>query len=95
MNPQLVFFGEPSYLLADEKRGHQIMDTWISNMESDFDLILILEELDTSLALLVLKFCWEVRDVVHLKLNSMKKEKQHLGKEDKQKLHKFLWADHR
>ena len=71
MNPQLVFFGEPSYLLADEKRGHQIMDTWISNMESDFDLILILEELDTSLALLVLKFCWEVRDALLAEIGRM------------------------
>ena len=80
-------------LQNDESRGHEIVEKWISDIQNDFTLILILEDIDTSLALLVLKFCWEVRDVVYLKLNTMKKEKHSLSDLDKQRLHKFLWAD--
>lgn len=69
------------------------MDKWLAEIDSEFELILILEDLDTSLALLVLKFCWEVRDVVHLKLNSMTKEKHQLTSEDARRLQEFLWAD--
>ena len=91
-----MFFGYPSYLLrTSEKRGHAIMDKWLATIDNDFELILILEELDTSLALLVLKFCWEVRDVVHLKLNSMKKDDNKLTEDDTKRLYEFLWADHR
>ena len=96
VNPQFVFFGQPSYLLSpSSRRAGDLVNTWIMEIERDFDLILILEELDVSLALLVLKFCWEVQDVVHLKLNTMKREENQLEESDFDNLRKFNWADDR
>ena len=62
---------------------------------SEFDVILILEELDLSLAVLALKFCWEVEDVVHFKLNSMvtKTPRRPLSPEAVQKLKDYNWPD--
>jgi hypothetical protein len=69
MNPQLVFFGVPSYLLKmNYQFGHQLVDTWLHQIASDFDHILILEDLDRSLAILMLKLCWTIEDVAHLKV---------------------------
>ena len=68
VNPQFVFFGYPSYLLEQQEgRVRALVDEWIKEIDKEFDLILILEQLTDSLALLVLKFCWDVRDVAHIK----------------------------
>ena len=69
MNPQLIFFGVPSYLLKmNYQFGHQLVDTWLHNIADDFDHILILEDIDRSLAILMLKLCWSIEDVAHLKV---------------------------
>ena len=68
MNPQFVFFGYPSYLLQhQEGRAKSLIDEWIKEIDKEFDIILILEQLTDSLALFVLKYCWDIRDVAHLK----------------------------
>ena len=61
----------------------------------DFDVILILEELDLSLAVLALTFCWEVEDVVHFKLNTMvtKTERRPLSDLAKERLKSYNWPD--
>ena len=61
----------------------------------DFDVILILEELDLSLAVLALTFCWEAEDVVHFKLNTMvtKTERRPLSDLAKERLKSFNWPD--
>ena len=94
MNPQLIFFGYPSYLLQNTvNRLQNLVDNWIHNIEEDFDHIIILEglflnlkdffiqitffnrfqtknlDLDRSLAVLMLKLCWDIEDVVHLKVS--------------------------
>ena len=68
---------------------------WINKITDEFDVILILEELDLSLAVLALKFCWEVEDVVHFKLNSMvtKTPRRPLSAEATKKLKDFNWPD--
>ena len=73
---KLVFFGYPSYLLNRSRYSNpwklqSLVNSWIEEIEKDFDHVLILEELDKSLAVLVLKLCWSIEDVAHLKLNSM------------------------
>ena len=46
MNPQLIFFGYPSYLLQNTvNRLQNLVDNWIHNIEEDFDHIIILEGL--------------------------------------------------
>ena len=66
---QLVFFGYPTYLLsAGKNRLNLLVRAWIEEISADFDHMLILEELDTSLAVMMIKFCWNVDDVAHLKV---------------------------
>ena len=70
-NPQLVFFGYPSYLLKYTSSYHVnlLVDSWLGEIDRDFDHVLILERVDTSLALMMIKFCWSIDDIVHLKVN--------------------------
>ena len=69
-NPQFVFFGYPSYLLkySSEPNLRALVDNWIYQIDQDFDHILILERLDTSMAVMMIKFCWNVDDVINLKV---------------------------
>ena len=69
-NPQLVFFGYPSYLLKYTSSYHVnlLVDSWLGEIDRDFDHVLILERVDTSLALMMIKFCWSIDDIVHLKV---------------------------
>ena len=49
----MVFFGEPTYLLRDEeKRAVELVKKYISQWDSDFAMVMILEDVDTSLAVL-------------------------------------------
>ena len=45
----------------------------MQQLESEFDLILIMEHYDVSLAVLVLKFCWKIEDVIYMKVNQQTK----------------------
>ena len=65
MQPNLIF----SYLLRNkEARLWHLVDEWIHEIDRDFDHVMILEEIDDSLAVLMLKFCWDIDDMVHLKV---------------------------
>lgn len=70
-----------------------LVDTWINEIDRDFDHVLILEHLETSLAVMMIKFCWSLDDVVHLKLNSMRHEDKKLSKTALRNLHILNWAD--
>ena len=85
-----------SYLLRNtEQRLWNLVDLWIQEIDRDFDHILILEEVDDSLAVLMLKFCWDIDDVVHLKLNAMSSKSKEINSEAKSNLKKLNWADYR
>ena len=56
------------YQLKSQQRVSKLVDSWISEILADFDHILILEALDTSLAVMMIKFCWSIDDVVHLRV---------------------------
>ena len=44
VNPQFIFFGYPSYLLRNtQNRLIELVNSWIGQIENDFDHILILE----------------------------------------------------
>ena len=69
VNPQFLFFGYPTYLLdKDESRAGKLVDAWIEEISREFDLVMILENLTESLALMVLKYCWDIDDVAHIKV---------------------------
>jgi len=96
VNPQLIFFGQPSYLLRNkESRLWHLVDEWIHEIDRDFDHVMILEEIDDSLAVLMLKFCWDIDDMVHLKLNAMTGKKKTLSLDSLKKLKELNWADYR
>lgn len=95
-NPQFLFFGKPSYLLkSDERRLEKLVDSWLFEIAEDFDHVLILEDLDRSLAVMMLKLCWDISDVLHLRLNSMRKDGKTLYSSSEKALRKFNWADFR
>ena len=53
VQPQMIFFGEPTYLLRNEEtRAKQLVQTYIKQWDADFTMIMILEDVDTSLAVL-------------------------------------------
>jgi len=70
-----------------------LVDNWIFEIDRDFDHIVILERLDTSMAVMMIKFCWNVDDVINLKLNSMRKETKTLTDKSKLSLKALNWAD--
>lgn len=49
------------------------MQEWMKQLDSRFDLILIMEHYDISLAVLILKFCWKIEDVIYLRVNEQTK----------------------
>ena len=96
VNPQFLFFGYPSYLLnMSYQKAADLVDHWLEEISEEFDHILILEDLDRSLAVLMLKLCWSIEDVLHLKLNSMRETKRTLSEASKRNLREFNWADQR
>ena len=75
------------------ERQENLVQFWISQISADFELILILEELDLSLAVFAIQNCWQVRDVVHFKLNTMTQQSPTLTPSGQANLRKFNWAD--
>jgi len=54
-----------------------LVEFWISEIDHDFDLVLILEELDLSLAVLKIKYCWDlIVSSECLKFNILMKNKK-------------------
>lgn len=48
------------------------VDEFITDIEKDFSLIVILERLSESLVLLKRKFCWKIEDILHVNKNIQK-----------------------
>ena len=71
-HPQLIFFGKPTYLIqfTERKRVEKLVKAWLGEIDRDFDHILIMERMNESLAIMMIKFCWKIEDVVNLKVLS-------------------------
>ena len=65
-------YGQEMY---DTDLDKTIVQKWIEEIESEFDLILIMEHFDFSLALLALELCWPLEDLAYLRTNEGKKVK--------------------
>ena len=50
-----------------------VVQKWITEIEHEFDFILIMEHFDLSLALLALELCWPLEDLAYLRANEGKK----------------------
>ena len=56
-----------------------LVQTYIENLATDFDLVMIMEHFDESLVLLKRILCWEVEDILYFKLNERRKEDQRVS----------------
>ncbi|XP_078380141.1 galactosylceramide sulfotransferase-like [Oculina patagonica] len=67
----------------------------ISELDSNFDLVLMMEYFDESLVLLARELCWDIRDVVYFKLNQRRSSdlKTNLSEELAQKIRQWNRAD--
>ena len=79
LRPQLLFFGyfqDKSgriWRSYDRTIPDAILSEWYNTLKDDFDLVMIMEYYDISLALLMIKLCWSIEDVIYLKVNAQAK----------------------
>lgn len=67
----------------------------ISELDDEFDLVMIAEKFDQSLLLLQNLLCWQVSDITYLKLNErVKGAKPRVKSKTRQILKNWLWADY-
>ena len=85
----LCDFGIPEQKLKDKK----FIDEKISEIDDNFDLILIQERFDDSIILLKDLLFWDNTDLLHLKLNYMSSTKSKLTEETIKSLSSYLEAD--
>ena len=90
-NMMLFDFGLPLGSLDNESA----VVAMIAQIESNFDLIMVMEQFDESLLLLRELMCWEWDDMMYLKLNSQQKTKQSkLSPDGRARLKMFLKSDY-
>ncbi|KAK6169455.1 hypothetical protein SNE40_020509 [Patella caerulea] len=66
------------------------MSNYLDIIKDDFSLVLIMEYFDESLVLMRRLFCWELQDIIYLKLNINKRHLSLTLTEDSIKLLKYL-----
>merc|ERR1719277_660450 len=59
--------------MYDTDLDKTLVRKWIDKVDREFDLILIMEYFDFSLALLALELCWPLEDLAYLRTNEGKK----------------------
>ena len=70
------------------------IERWIADIDKEFDFILITERFDVSLAVMMVKFCWDIDDVAYVKLNrQVSVGKKPLTAEMKSQIENLNWAD--
>lgn len=81
---------ESAQFFMDKKINHAI-----SEIDSSFNLVLMMEYFDESLVLLARELCWDIRDVVYFKLNQRRSSdvRTNLSDELVQKIRQWNRAD--
>ncbi|XP_001624149.3 galactosylceramide sulfotransferase isoform X2 [Nematostella vectensis] len=68
--------------------------TYIQTLHKEFDLVLIMEYFDESMVLMKRTFCWDIDDVLYLKLNERRdKDKRNITEKMKQNILSWSQAD--
>jgi len=82
-------------LEPEEFEETEVIRNFISSVEKDFDLVLLMEYFDESLVLLKQHFCWSLEDVLYLKHNSRLQslKKHHIPKQFREKFLEWNKAD--
>ena len=78
IRPQLLFYGKSP---NDVESFNPELDraeviAWISQLVSEFDLMMILDEFDKSLALIAIEFCIPVEDLLYIAVNQRKEHSE-------------------
>lgn len=67
----MIFFGKPTYLLHEgPEKLEELVDQWIDEIDKDFKHVIILEQLFESLAVMMIKMCWDINDMISLRMNT-------------------------
>ena len=71
------------------------MNNEFSVLVQDFDLMMMLDEFDKSLALIAIEFCLPVEDLLYIAVNQRKEhsEKATIGEQSLIKLKELNWPD--
>ena len=65
----------------------------IQRLDSELDLVLMLEYFDESLVLMMREFCWDFDDVLYIKMNAMKYKRSKISSRSRKKILKLNEAD--
>jgi len=78
IRPQLLFYGKsPNDVESfDPELDRAEVIAWISQLVSEFDLMMILDEFDKSLALIAIEFCIPVEDLLYIAVNQRKEHSE-------------------
>ena len=78
IRPQLLFYGKsPNDVESfDPELDRAEVIAWISQLVSEFDLMMILDEFDRSLALIAIEFCIPVEDLLYIAVNQRKEHSE-------------------
>lgn len=97
IRPQLLFYGKsPKGVESfDENLERKDVIEWIKLLVQDFDLMMMLDEFDKSLALIAIEFCLPVEDLLYIAVNQRKEhsEKATIGEQSLIKLKELNWPD--
>lgn len=78
-------------LPPEQIHNSSYVSTFVDDMHSTFDLVLIVERFDESLVLMKRRFRWTMKDIVYMKLNSLKNKTDAASEEpDAELKEKFL-----
>lgn len=82
-------------LEPEDFENTQVIRNFISSVERDFDLVLLLEYFDESLVLLKHHFCWSLEDVLYLRHNARVRsfKKHHIPKQFRDRFLQWNKAD--
>ncbi|RWS05272.1 galactosylceramide sulfotransferase-like protein, partial [Dinothrombium tinctorium] len=92
LNQMLFDFGINSTHLSESTVHIETVKKHIKKLDRVFDLVMVAEYMDESLILLKNLLCWEMDDIVALKVNARTK-KQELSKEAKEQIKALNWPD--
>jgi len=82
-------------LSEKEMSDPEVVKQKIQEIDQHFNLVLIAERFQESMVLMKNELCWDVSDVVNLKLNArQEKKKTSLSDKARKALEEYLWADY-
>ncbi len=76
-----------------EFANETVINKAISKLANELDLVLIMEHFDESLVLLMREYCWDIDDILYVKMNQMKYKRRTIKESIKSKIRKWNQAD--